>query len=193
VNYENEEYGIVMEVTRQMTIATRQEEPRMDGPIQNITETSPTQQQQQIDRRPFTVSSTDHSHDHHTDSLLRYSTGPALNYAQIPPFFLSSNIIRLKLYGIKHFIRAQEMKKASPIAKINSPINPAISHLFFSSSAGVLHFSAAVHFFFLGVISRQTGSKGQRKKSLFGRLDNNSNNIFYICTDTFFVGDEGKI
>lgn len=41
VNYENEEYGIVMEVTRQMTIATRQEEPRMDGPIQNITQNEP--------------------------------------------------------------------------------------------------------------------------------------------------------
>jgi hypothetical protein len=75
-----------------------------------------------------------------------------------PPFFLSSNIIRLKLYGIKHFIRAQEMKKASPIAIINSPINPAIS-LFFSVREFYIIPPPCISFFGV-VISRQTGSKG---------------------------------
>lgn len=41
VNYENEGYGIVMEVTRQMTIATRQEEQEWMA-LSKVSETSPT-------------------------------------------------------------------------------------------------------------------------------------------------------
>jgi hypothetical protein len=110
------------------------------------------------------------------------------------PFFLSSNMITLKLYGIKHFIRAQEMKKAShPIAIINSPINPAISHLFYVLFAGVLHFSAAVHFFFWGGYLSSNGQQGLKKaKSVwpFGRQQ--QQHLLYMH-GYFFRGDEGKI
>lgn len=75
----------------------------------------------------------------------------------------------------------------------NKPGN--FTSLFFFCCCGSSTFFRRRAFLLEGVISRQTGSNGQRKQSLFGRLDdNNSNNIFYICTDTFFgVGDEGKI
>lgn len=41
MNYENEGYGIVMEVTRQMTIAARQEEQEWMA-LSKVSETSPT-------------------------------------------------------------------------------------------------------------------------------------------------------
>lgn len=79
--------GIVMEVTRQMTIATRQEEQEWmtlskkyqrerDKPCTTTTNWS---------CRPFTVSSTttDHSHDHHEDQSER---GLLLRYKKPQPF-----------------------------------------------------------------------------------------------------------
>jgi hypothetical protein len=76
------------------------------------------------------------------------------------PFFLSSNMITLKLYGIKHFIRAQEMKKAShPIAIINSPINPAISHLFLCGSSTFFRRRAFLFLGWLSLVKRAARAK----------------------------------